>query len=169
MNEAMLRPVTDADEEVLWAMLFLAAHADEQPGATPMSVRTDPDLQRYVVGWGRAGDRGVIAVERGVDVGAAWLRRFAPHETHLVTFVAPEVPELAIAVAAGFAGRGLGSAMLVELLAQADRAGVPEIVLSVRATNPALRLYERFGFVAIDRIVNRVGTESVKMLRRRPT
>lgn len=178
----VIRPVRLGDEEFLWAMLFLAAHADEQPGATVHSIRADPDLQRYLDGWGRRGDAGVVAVtgeagagdsladgdsvSPGVDrAGAAWLRLFTPGEADLVTFVAPEVPELAIAVVSGQEGGGIGSALLARLLADADAAGVPAVVLSARADNPAVRLYQRHGFAVTDRVVNRVGTVSVKMVR----
>ena len=101
-------------------------------------------------------------------MGAAWLRLFIGGETALVTFVAPDVPELAIAVVPGRVGGGVGSSMLARLLADADAIGVPAVVLSARADNPAVRLYQRHGFTVTDRIVNRVGTESVKMLRLRP-
>ncbi len=164
-----VRPAEAEDVDFLWSMLFYAAHADEQPGATVQSIRSDPDLQRYLDGWGaRPGDAGVLALDGDEPVGAAWLRLFIGGETGLVTFVAPDVPELAIAVVPGRIGGGVGSSMLTRLLADADAAGVPAVVLSARADNPAVRLYERHGFTVTDRIVNRVGTESVKMLRRRP-
>ncbi|TQJ86300.1 GNAT family N-acetyltransferase [Streptomyces sp. SLBN-31] len=42
-------------------------------------------------------------------------------------------------------GRGIGSAVLRELLGRCDRAGVP-VRLNVLQGSPARRLYERFGF-----------------------
>jgi ribosomal protein S18 acetylase RimI-like enzyme len=69
---------------------------------------------------------------------------------------------LAIAVEEGYEGRGVGSVLLQALLA---RGGDRAIVLTARATNPALRLYERFGFETVATITSRVGTPSVKMLR----
>jgi ribosomal protein S18 acetylase RimI-like enzyme len=53
-------------------------------------------------------------------------------------------------------------------LADADRAEIPAVVLSARHDNPAVRLCRRHGFVEVDRIVNRVGTESVKLVREGP-
>ncbi|MFF0455641.1 hypothetical protein [Nocardia africana] len=42
------------------------------------------------------------------------------------------------------------------------------VSLSVRQTNPALRLYERLGFVIVpgSQLVNRAGTTSVTMVHR---
>ena len=43
---------------------------------------------------------------------------------------------------------GIGGALLRDLLAEADRAGKP-VRIHVERNNPALRLYERLGFVRI--------------------
>jgi ribosomal protein S18 acetylase RimI-like enzyme len=48
-------------------------------------------------------------------------------------------------------------------LLDAARSLYSAIVLSVRADNPARRLYERVGFVAVDEITNRVGGTSLVM------
>lgn len=98
--------------------------------------------EKYVDGWGREGDLGVIA---DGEVGAAWIRLFTKAE-HGYGFVAPHVPELSIAVAQEARGRGVGTALLKELLA---RAGETPVSLSVETDNPAVRLYERFGFVRV--------------------
>jgi len=47
---------------------------------------------------------------------------------------------------------------------EAAKKRYPSVVLSVRATNPAIRLYEKMGFVIVGKTVNRVGTESLNML-----
>ena len=66
-------------------------------------------------------------------------------------YVDDETPELAIAVLPDHRGRGLGRRLLRELLdAAGGRFGA--VSLSVRAENPAWRLYERTGFrVAVER------------------
>ncbi len=45
-------------------------------------------------------------------------------------------------------GRGLGSALLRDLMAQAEAAGKP-LTIHVEKYNPAMRLYQRLGFVSI--------------------
>jgi GNAT superfamily N-acetyltransferase len=46
-------------------------------------------------------------------------------------------------------GAGVGSAILADLMAQAKAAGKP-LTIHVEKNNPAMRLYLRLGFVAID-------------------
>jgi ribosomal protein S18 acetylase RimI-like enzyme len=160
-------PASSSDLGFMWSMLFYAAHANEQPEATVASIQLDPELQRYVSDWGRPGDFGLVATDNETPVGAAWLRLFTSSETHLVTYVASEIPELVIAVGPEQIGLGIGSLLLDNLLTEADRSAVPAIVLTARADNPAVRLYQRYGFAETDRIANRIGTESVKMVRKR--
>jgi ribosomal protein S18 acetylase RimI-like enzyme len=52
--------------------------------------------------------------------------------------------------------------LLTSLLTTAQDL-IPTIALSVRDTNPAKRLYERFGFVTVAEIINRVGGRSSVM------
>ena len=52
-----------------------------------------------------------------------------------------------IALSAIFRGHGLGTRLIEELISEARSKGVP-LRLHVRGGNPAMRLYERLGFVA---------------------
>jgi ribosomal-protein-alanine N-acetyltransferase len=54
---------------------------------------------------------------------------------------------LTLAVDAGYWGRGIGSALLTDLLEEAARRDCTEVFLEVRADNPrAQDLYRRYGF-----------------------
>jgi ribosomal protein S18 acetylase RimI-like enzyme len=142
-------------------MLYHAAHMDEE-GADPVSAYTNPALRGYVEEWkDRPGDSGFVAVTAdGRAVGAAWLR-VIPNNP-LYQFVEPGTPELAIAVTPEFLGGGVGTLLLRQLLLVAHEVH-RAVVLSVRASNPARRLYERLGFVTVASITNRVGTLSYVM------
>ncbi|RAY15458.1 ribosomal-protein-alanine N-acetyltransferase [Actinomadura craniellae] len=55
-----------------------------------------------------------------------------------------------IGVRAGHQGRGVGAALLAELLDEAGRRGCAAVFLEVRADNDRARaLYERFGFTRV--------------------
>jgi GNAT superfamily N-acetyltransferase len=139
-------------------MLYYAAHMDES-GESPESARNNPDLASYVAGWSSA-DLGIIAHDPAADrdVGAAWIR-VMPAGNPLHRFVAQHTPEMAIAVAPEYVGSGAGTLLLDELM-RAAASDYRQIVLSVRADNPARRLYERLGFAKIGELTNRVGTRS---------
>ena len=133
---AALRAAVAADEPFLAEMVRLAAgwRAD---GPAPMA----PELDRYVRGFGRPGDHGVVAEDRG----AAWYRLLPDG----YGFVADDVPELAIAVVPGERGKGLGSALLTRLISEARAGGLRGLSLSLEPDNPARRLYERHGFAKV--------------------
>jgi ribosomal protein S18 acetylase RimI-like enzyme len=110
-------------------------------------VLADPHTARYLSGWGRPGDVGVIA-EEDQPVGAAWFRLFSADEPRY-GFVASDVPELSIGVATESRGRGTGTRLLAALVEVARADGHQAISLSVERDNPARRLYERAGFVRV--------------------
>jgi ribosomal protein S18 acetylase RimI-like enzyme len=108
-----------------------------------------PELGRYVRGWGRPDDVGLLAVdaETGQPVGAAWLRLMTREEAGY-GYVDDETPELSIAVLPRYRGKGAGTLLLTRLLGDAERM-YKAISLSVSGDNPAVRLYERLGFEAV--------------------
>ena len=105
----------------------------------------DLPAARYVAGWGRHGDRALIAIDNYQRVGAAWYRLFT-RELPGYGFVDESTPELSIAVVPSRRGRGLGAELLEALMRQARADGFESLSLSVERDNPAVALYERYGF-----------------------
>jgi len=52
----IFRPLTAADEPILWEMLYQALHTSQK--APPRDIIKHPEFARYVESWGRAGDAG---------------------------------------------------------------------------------------------------------------
>ena len=144
-----IRPLTAADARVLRDYLRLSIFVRPGEPSPGDDVLDRPELACYVDGWGRYGDDGVVAIDEatGADVGAAWLRLWPGPETGY-GFVDRTTPELGIAVRPEHRGRGVGSCLLDALL---DRASTHHraVSLSVSLDNPAVALYQRFGFRAI--------------------
>ena len=147
-----IRKATTADYDFLEEMLCEAA--TWRGSDDDADVVRDPFIARYIAGWGRAGDTGVLAEDdRGDAIGAAWFR-FFPADEPGFGFVAPDVPELTVAVRRDARGHGVGTA-LVEALVVSARAGRHRALsLSVEEDNPAVRLYQRLGFVPVGRVGN---------------
>jgi ribosomal protein S18 acetylase RimI-like enzyme len=144
----IIRPLKSDDRLLLWDMLYHAIHVPEGRSPPPREVVRLPELARYVRGWGRVGDCGFLASEplRSEPLGAAWLRLLIGQDKGY-GYIDDETPELCIAVLPEYRGRGIGTQLLTCLLASVR--GVPSISLSVSQDNPAIRLYQRFGFVVV--------------------
>ena len=104
---------------------------------------------RYIAGWPRDTDLGVIAEADRDLAGAAWLR-FFPAADPGYGFVAADVPELTVGVAARWRGRGAGRALLRAIAEQARSAGIRRISLSVERKNFARNLYLSEGYQVAD-------------------
>jgi ribosomal protein S18 acetylase RimI-like enzyme len=154
-----LRAAARDDETFLWDMLALAAR---EPSAD--AARAEPFAAKHLAGWPREGDFGIVAVDDGAPVGAAWARQLTPAEEPSF-FVAHGVPEVTVGVLAPHRGHGVGHALLVALADEARARGLAGLTLNVRHDNPALRLYARAGFHETGvSVANRVGGRSIGML-----
>ena len=141
-----IREANGADQGFLESMFVEAVVWD--PGMARQSLANllvVPQLQRYFLDWGRPSDVALIASVRESSVGAAWYRFFRPEEPGY-GFVDESIPELGIAVVLEWRGQSIGTTLLKELIETARTRGCSGLSLSVSATNPALRLYERCGF-----------------------
>ena len=137
----MIRPAGRQDIPFLRDMLRHAYYWR----ASAVAETGEPPLRRYVERWGRPGDSGLIAIDEFQPVGGAWYRLFRKEDPGY-GFVDEETPELSIAVVPSRRGRGFGHELLTSLLDCARKDGFEAISLSVANDNPALGLYEKYGF-----------------------
>ncbi|MEN3369302.1 MAG: hypothetical protein V7609_1445 [Verrucomicrobiota bacterium] len=135
----VIRPLTSADEPILWEMLYQALRTSQD--APPRDIVRQPEYARHVEGWGRSGDSGFVAYDsehKDELLGAAWFRLSAAEGEETAA------PELAFAVKSGHRKRGIGAALLTQLVKANPQFNA--VSMSAGANNPAVRLYERFGF-----------------------
>lgn len=119
------------------------------PGGLPPLAEAlrAPHVAQWLDGWMRAGDRGVLAVDDdGTPLGAAWCRALGPWT---YGYIDDATPVVAIGVDPAHRGRGIGTSLLAALADDARADGVRALSLSVGRANPALRLYERVGYVRV--------------------
>jgi GNAT superfamily N-acetyltransferase len=149
-NHWVIRRATAEDGSFMADMLVEAANwSAEWKKKSRRRVLSAPATAKYIAGWPRATDLGVIAEADGAPVGAAWLR-FLPAADPGYGFVAPDTPELTIGVAGDWRGQGVGRALLRGLAEQARSAGIRQISLSVERKNFAQKLYLAEGYRVVD-------------------
>ncbi len=157
-----LREATAGDGPFLLDMLVEACNWTGAERVARDEIGSHPRLARYLHGWRRPNDFGVVAVDGRGRAGAAWARRF-PAERPGYGFVAADVPELSMAVVADRRGQGVGGRLLEVLITLARQRGERALSLSVEDGNPAARLYQAKGFV----VVGRVETSATMLLELR--
>jgi GNAT superfamily N-acetyltransferase len=141
-----IRELEPADADFLGVMLYEAVYWNPAKERLPAEfVLAHPALTIFHKGWGRPGDTGLVAEVDGEPAGVVWYRLFTEAE-HGEGFVDEATPELAISVAHGHRGQGIGSALMAKIHERARADGLARISLSVDADNPAKRLYARLGY-----------------------
>lgn len=141
-----IRELAPTDQDFLWEALYVALWDPPDAPRRPRSVLQNERMRIYAADWGRAGDRGFVAVCGGTPSGAAWARTFA-RPTTAAGFLDEATPVLAISVTPEHQGTGLGTWLLARLVDRLVGDGVLGMSLSVHRLNQrAVRLYERLGF-----------------------
>ncbi len=141
----LLRPATADDFTFLTEMLLEAYNWDGTPSFTLDKLRAEDKAWRYVAGWPRASDFGVIAEIDGTPAGAAWARLLTA-ERPGYGYIADDVPELSLGVSPAFRRRGIARALMTELIRTSP---YKRLSLSVDPANTAAKLYRSLGFETV--------------------
>lgn len=139
-----------ADDRSLLRLATLANMNWNEARFGPDDVEKTAEISHYFSAF--PGERDFGLVDRTADQVRAvgWLV-FLPEEDPGYGFVDADVPELSLTTFEEFRGRGIGTALLVELLRSARSRGLKAVSLSVEDGNGARRLYERCGFEVVGR------------------
>jgi GNAT superfamily N-acetyltransferase len=118
-------------------------------------VLTSVEHRRYLAGWKRSSDDGLVATgEDDLPVGAAWYR-VLPQDDPGFGFIGVAVPELIIGVHPLWRARGVGRSLLRGVVRLAGAQGHARISLSVERDNFARNLYRAEGFAVVGEGVTR--------------
>ena len=143
-----IRAIAKNEFGFLFDLVYEAAYIPDGIERPPKSFVYEPKVSRYVENFGREGDLAFVLVDGRELVGGIWSRLFSD-DGRGHGFVDESTPELGMAVFDGYRGRGFGTQLMQRLIDSLIDSGFGKVSLSVDRRNPALRLYERFGFEVV--------------------
>jgi ribosomal protein S18 acetylase RimI-like enzyme len=156
-----IREMKKSDYPLLEDFIYTAIYVPPGEEIPPREVIFDPEIYIYVDGFGsKPGDCGVVAEHDGRIVGAAWTR-IIPSYGHLDY----DTPELAISVLPEYRGQNIGTKLMEWLFALLSERGYKRTSLSVQKNNPAVRFYQRLGYVITGEKLDHVGHEDFMMVK----
>ena len=142
-NDLALRPVEPGDEEFLYRVYASTREAelslvdwDEAQKAAFLRQQFDAQSRYYREHYAEAAFD--VVLSGGRSVGRLCVARW-PEEIRIVD----------IALLPGHRGLGIGTRLLDILVSESEASGKP-LSIHVERFNPALRLYERLGFRAVE-------------------
>lgn len=129
-------------------MLYQSIFSVEGEAKPSREIVNQPEIIKYLCNWGRKVDIALIAIDSSESIGAIWARLF--DETNKTYgYIDENTPVLSMALLPEYRGKGIGTILFNEMIRKAMDAGFNSLSLSVDPKNPALRLYERQGFVKV--------------------
>ena len=143
---AEIRPLKSEKIPLLEEFLYQAIFIPQGLEPLPRSILKEPDLEMYIKDFGQQPDDWALAAEvNGQLVGSVWVRIMKDYG-----YFDDQTPSLSISFLPDFRGQGLGQQLMTAMLVLLKAKGYPSVSLSVSKDNPAVRFYQRLGFVTVE-------------------
>lgn len=145
-----IRTLHSSEHDFLKEMLYESIFMEESKKPSLEELLGSPTMLKYHANWGRPGDHALVAVsEEGKKLGAGWYRLLQGSEAGY-GYVDDVTPELGIALTEEARGKGVGRALMVQIMKQARDDQLEALSLSVDPENEAAaELYMSLGFAQI--------------------
>ena len=141
-----IRELKQTEYAVLEDFLYEAIFIPKGVEAPPREIIYQPELQVYISEFGaQKGDIALAAEENGIIVGAVWVRIMNDYG-----HIDDETPSFAISLYKEYRNKGIGTALMKEMLIRLKKEGYKQASLAVQKKNYAVKMYEKVGFEIYD-------------------
>ncbi len=141
----MIRTLRDDETELLKDFLYEAIFIPEGVEPPDRSIILRPELAVYYQDFGQGpADHCLVADVNGSAVGAVWTRRMNDYG-----HIDAETPSFAIALHKEYRGKGIGTALMKEMLKLLKKQGYNRASLAVQKNNYAVQMYRAVGFETV--------------------
>lgn len=141
----MIRQIKDNEYNLLDDFLYEAIFIPEGVQPPPKSIINQPELQMYVMDFGKYKDDICLVAEVNEKIaGAVWVR-----EMNDYGHIEDGVPSFAISLYKEYRGHGIATALMKEMLKELKQRGHKKASLSVQKVNYAVKMYKKVSFEII--------------------
>ena len=138
----MIRELHIDEQRLLRDFLYDAIFLPDGEEPPDSSIIDKPELQVYIEDFGsRESDKCFVAEVDGEAAGAVWCRIMNDYG-----HIDDGTPSLAISVRKEYRGRGIGTALMRNMLGYLKQSGYFWASLSVQKANYAVNMYQNLGF-----------------------
>ena len=140
-----IREMQRAEYPLLEKFLYEAIFIPDGVEPPPKSIICRPELQVYISDFGKSQhDIALVADVNGEIVGAVWVRIMNDYG-----HIDDQTPSFAIAVCKEYRSKGIGTALMKEMLTILKEHGYKQTSLSVQKANFAAKMYRKLGFEVV--------------------
>ena len=141
----IIRNLKNDETELLKDFLYEAIFIPEGAEPPDRSIVEQPELSLYYERFGNGpADNCLVAEVDGKVVGAVWTRIMNDYG-----HVDDETPSFAISLYKEYRGQGIGTQLMVKMLALLKSQGYERASLAVQKANYAVKMYRNVGFTAV--------------------
>jgi len=159
-GDVFIRAIEEAEYPLLEDFLYNAIYLPPGAEPVPRQIIFEPEIYVYIEGFNGKDDCGVVAEQNGEVIGAAWTRIIQGYG-----HIDDDTPELAISVLSGHRNKGVGTKLMTRLFEELSNRGYEKTSLSVQKDNPAVRFYERLGYLITGERTDGAGNKDYLMIK----
>ena len=142
----LLRELRENETELLQTFLYEAIFIPEGVEPPDRSIIEQPELKLYYENFGSGkADHCIVADDDGKVIGAVWTRIMNDYG-----HVDDDTPSFAISIYKEYRGQGIGTQLMLKMLALLKEKGYRRASLAVQKANYAVHMYEKVGFKTVD-------------------
>ncbi len=145
MDKFTIREIRPEEMALLEDFLYEAIFQRDETNLLPKDVIKQPELNVFTKDFGKPDDYCLVAEADGKVVGAVWTRILCGKVKGYGN-IDERTPEFAIAIYKQYRNRGIGTALMKDMLKLLKEHGYPRASLSVQKDNYAVGMYQKVGF-----------------------
>jgi len=140
-----IRAIKPSEIFLLEDFIYEAIFQKEETTSLPRDIINNPDIRVYIEDFGKPDDLCLVAEVDGKIVGAVWTRILCG-EVKGYGNIDNQTPEFAISLYKKYRNKGIGTALMKDMLELLKKHGYKRTSLAVQKDNYAVRMYEKVGF-----------------------